>query len=132
MNDEFFKSIGEIGGWGISITAALAVLLALWKGFARYAVPVVTAGLKAISTNSNSQINMLIEQRQEIARLHEALSAAMQRIDEYAEMASEMKLIKYQLQLASEKIADQSMLITEQSALIKQLTDEIHLLKGKK
>ena len=42
----------------------------------------------------------------------------------YGQMAAEMALIKYQLEQANQKIADQSV-------LIERLTAEIHLLKGK-
>lgn len=132
MNDEFFKYFGQISGWVVGATAAVGAAVGLWKGLAKFAAPVVTAGLKAISTNSNSHINMLKEQREEIALLRSELAASRLREDGYREMATEMKLMKYQLDLASKKIADQSALIAEQSALIKRLTDEIHLLKGKK
>lgn len=106
MGDEWMKWLTPVGGGGL--------LYFCWK----FIFPMMKTSWQAQAANNASYTNMVTVLQAENATFRAQLAA-------YSQMAEEMKLIKYQLEQANQKIADQSI-------LIEQLTAEIHLLKGLK
>lgn len=98
----------DMNGWQLLFSGAgMAGVYAI----ARYVLPVLKTGWESASANNRAEKDM-------IERLQADIAGYREREAGYMKMATEMSLIKYQLEQANNKISE--------------LTAEIQALKGRK